>query len=291
MTAIMPSANDDYDDVAPGSYVDTERIETFPGDTVRVVGTASNGSKIESVSLICDAWGINQVYDRTDNDDNVFNYEYLLVVPENATFNQTLSVVVKSDNGKQTVRQIPITFLPDTQAPAVSPAFNAQVGLDFDTNTQNAIWNLEFTATDDRQLGKAVVSVPGIGLNKEIELHGRSEAVAEKIEFTSVGDVTESALVNFLDKEGRAFGAVFPLSGEMEMIEIDASTLKPFPAVVLPQDWPGVCSYYYPQSLNVSGAPDWADIEFVQISLRDDIFPEGRRTDKGIALERIALEL
>lgn len=35
--AVVPSAcSDDYDDVAPGSYVDTERIATFPGDNVLV---------------------------------------------------------------------------------------------------------------------------------------------------------------------------------------------------------------------------------------------------------------
>ena len=70
----LPSCNDEYDDVAPGNYVETERIETFPGDTVLVTGQVSNGSRIEQVSLVCEAWNINQVYDRRGYDDYVFNY-------------------------------------------------------------------------------------------------------------------------------------------------------------------------------------------------------------------------
>ena len=56
----IPGCSNEYDDVAPGSYVDTERIETFPGDTVSVAGTASNGSPISFVSLDCEAWGVDR---------------------------------------------------------------------------------------------------------------------------------------------------------------------------------------------------------------------------------------
>lgn len=185
--ATFTACNDDYEDVAPGNYIETERIETFPGDTVRVVGTASNGSKIESVALVCEAWGINQVYDRSSMDDNVFNYEYKLVVPEDATFNQTLTVIVKSDNGKSTVREIPVTFLPDTQAPTFTPVLTAQVGLDFSTTDNKAEWNLTFTAADDRKLVSAVIDIPGIGYNKTVTLYGRNQEVNELITFDTIG--------------------------------------------------------------------------------------------------------
>lgn len=55
-TFAFTGCDNDYDDVAPGSYVEMERIETFPGDTVMVSGTVSNGSVISSVSLVCEAW-------------------------------------------------------------------------------------------------------------------------------------------------------------------------------------------------------------------------------------------
>lgn len=185
--AIMPGCNDEYDDVAPGNWVDTERIETFPGDTVLVTGTVSNGSPVSTVSLVCDAWNINQVYDRSSNDDHVFNYEYKLVVPEDAAFNQTLTVSVKCKNGKATVRKIPMSFLPDAEAPVVYPAIDSQIGLDFNTQSQKAVWKLKFNVTDDRALYKVTIAIPDIAYNESIDLKGRTGSVDKTIEFTAVG--------------------------------------------------------------------------------------------------------
>ena len=76
----------------------------------------------------------------------------------------------------------------------------------------------------------------------------------------------------------------------MKVIEIDTTILQPYPAVVLPQDWPGVCSYYYPQSVSVTGFPDWDNMEQVQISLRGNFYPEGEKQNRGIIVEKIVLE-
>ena len=48
--------DDDKEDVAPGLYVMSDEIETFPGDTVLVSGTASNYVGLESVTLSCEHW-------------------------------------------------------------------------------------------------------------------------------------------------------------------------------------------------------------------------------------------
>lgn len=123
------------------------------------------------------------------------------------------------------------------------------------------------------------------------KLWRRKGSVPKKIKIWAKGiNDTECALVNFMDKNGRAFGAVFPLSDTMREIEIDASTLTSYPAVILPQDWPGVCAYYYPQSLDVAGTPDWIGMEFVQISLRGDLYPDTHKQNKGILVEKIVLE-
>lgn len=199
-TIAIISCNDEYDDVAPGNYVETERIETFPGDIISVAGTVSNGSPISSVSLTCEAWGINQVYDRTTYKDNVFDYEYQLVVPQDATFNQTLTVTAKCENGKTTVREIPISFLPDTSAPTVTPAFNAQVGVDFDTEEQNAVWNISFTATDDRRLKLVHISIPALSYDETVEFSDRSASVKKAIEFTATGSY--SCVITIEDESG-----------------------------------------------------------------------------------------
>lgn len=102
---------------------------------------------------------------------------------------------------------------------------------------------------------------------------------------------TDKALVNFMDKDGHTIGSVFPLSDKMRMIELDVAGFKSYPAVVLPQDWPGVCSYYYPQSLCKSTvSPSWDNMEQVQISLRGDLYVESERDNKGIVIEKVVLE-
>ena len=178
----VSGCSNEYDDVTPGNYVETERIETFPGDTVSVAGTASNGSPISFVSLVCEA-----VYDRTAYEDNVFDYEYQLIVPKDATFNQVLTVTVKCENGKSTVREIPISFLPDTSAPTVTPAFNAQVGVDFDTEQQKAVWDIDFTAMDDRRLKSVHISIPALSYDETVEVSDRSASVKKTVEFTTTG--------------------------------------------------------------------------------------------------------
>lgn len=123
------------------------------------------------------------------------------------------------------------------------------------------------------------------------KLWNRKGEIPKKIKIWAKGvDGTDKALVNFMDKNGRAFGTEFALSDSMATIELDASAVKPYPAVVLPQDWPGVCSYYYPQSISVTGNPDWDNIEYVQVSLRGHLYPDGKKKNKGIIIEKIVLE-
>lgn len=123
------------------------------------------------------------------------------------------------------------------------------------------------------------------------KLWNRKGNIPKKIKIWAMGlNNTDCALINFVDKNGRAFGARFPLSDLLEMIEIDTASLQSYPAVVLPQDWPGVCSYYYPQSIAVTGLPDWDAMEQVQISLRGDLYPEGQKQNKGIIIEKVVLE-
>lgn len=117
IAVLLAACSNAYDDVAPGSYVAAERIETRAGATVSVQGTVSNGSEIATVSLVCEAWGIDHTYDRTPYHDRVFAYNYTLAVPADATFPQTLTITATCKNGLSTVRRIPITYLPDTTEP------------------------------------------------------------------------------------------------------------------------------------------------------------------------------
>lgn len=184
---ILPGCNDNYEDISPGCYVNLQRIETFPGDTILISGQVSNGSPITSVSLDCEAWQIHHIYDRKGYKDNVFNYEYKLIVPQDAKFNQVLTIKAESENGHSTTREIPVSFLPDTFAPEIVSALNSQIGIDFDGLTGKAIWDLKIDIKDDRELKTAIVSIPSLSFLESFALEGKNASIAKSIELNATG--------------------------------------------------------------------------------------------------------
>ena len=102
---------------------------------------------------------------------------------------------------------------------------------------------------------------------------------------------TDKGICNFVDKEGRGYGAAFNLKAEASDILIPVSDLVPTKAAMLPQDWPGVNPYWYPASAQENNgiALDWKIIEFVQVSLREELYDVGNWKNKGIVVEKIEL--
>lgn len=101
---------------------------------------------------------------------------------------------------------------------------------------------------------------------------------------------TDKAICNIVDKDGRGYGAVFQLDRKTTDILIPVSSLVPMKAAMLPQDWPGVNSYWYPVSMQTNTSPlDWTIAEFVQVSLRDELYTAGNLKNKGIVVEKIEL--
>ena len=59
---------------------------------------------------------------------------------------------------------------------------------------------------------------------------------------------------------------------------------------MLPQDWPGVNSYWYPASMQTYTIPlDWTIAEFVQVSLRNELYDTSNQKNKGVIVEKIEL--
>ena len=96
---------------------------------------------------------------------------------------------------------------------------------------------------------------------------------------------------DFVDKEGRGYGAAFNLKADASDILIPVSDLVPTKAAMLPQDWPGVNPYWYPASAQENNgiALDWKIIDFVQVSLREELYNIGNQKNKGVVVERIDL--
>lgn len=100
---------------------------------------------------------------------------------------------------------------------------------------------------------------------------------------------TDVAFINFIDKNGHTSGSVISLTPDMRETEIFVSGFKPVTGVILPQDWPGVCSYYMPEYSFGDAEFDWNNVEKVQVSLRGELYPDDKKKAKGIAVEKIIL--
>jgi hypothetical protein len=99
---------------------------------------------------------------------------------------------------------------------------------------------------------------------------------------------TDKALCLLVDKFGRGYGTVIPLTPDLSTVTIPFASLKPMRAAMLPQDWPAVNSYWYPNSMQPHNIPlQWQDVEQVQISLRNELYTADKLKDKGIVVERI----
>ena len=101
---------------------------------------------------------------------------------------------------------------------------------------------------------------------------------------------TDKAICNIVDKNGRGYGAIFTLKADTADILIPVSSLIPTKAVLLPQDWPGVNPYWYPASeeINIPNL-NWSAIEFIQISLRDELYDINDLKNKCVIVEKIDL--
>lgn len=128
-------------------------------------------------------------------------------------------------------------------------------------------------------------------IGKKIPCRNLDEVPPTHIRIRAYGlNGTDKAICSFVDKEGRACGAVFQLNAEASDMLIPVANLIPMKAAMLPQDWPGVDAYWYSLSTKPYTAPfNWADVRFVQISLRDELYGTDDLKDKGIVVEKIEL--
>ncbi len=181
------ACSEEGEDMRPGLWNDGDVIETFPGDTVLVKGQVSNYVGMSSVSISCDAWYINKVYDLSKQKPKVFNYNYQLIVPADAAFDQELHICVSDKNGSENKRTVVLKYLPDTEAPTVAEDMAGDVSVDFDTNTNKADWDLNLAVSDDRALKSYVIDVPDLNIHEEGELNGRTATISKHIEITQVG--------------------------------------------------------------------------------------------------------
>lgn len=186
-------------DIKPGLYVDQEIIKTFPTDTVRLKGTASNYIGMTSVVISCEAWNITEKYDLAAQTPEVFNFDYQLIVPSSATFNSVaLDVEVTDVNGLKTVKSIPVEELEDFIAPSASPVLPEQVAVDYDYEAGKGDLTINLSLYDRRGLKSVTVDVPGISVSETTELSGMNATFSKTISFTRSGNYEVTVTVTDL---------------------------------------------------------------------------------------------
>ena len=177
--------DDDKEDVAPGLYVASEEIETFPGDTVLVSGTASNYAGLASITLSCEGWGIHKVYDLNGQKPKVFNYDYRLVVPKTAAFEENLLITICDVNGWETKKNVLLTYIADMESPVMQTQLPSRIAVDFNTAANKGSWNLNLKFTDDRDLKSVRMQIPDMQIDETVAVSGRSGELKRTIDFTT----------------------------------------------------------------------------------------------------------
>lgn len=185
LVCLAVGCEDDKEDVAPGLYVANEEIETFPGDTVLVSGTASNYAGLASITLSCESWGIHKAYDLNGQKPKVFNYDYRLIVPKTATFEEHLLITIRDVNGWETKKNVLLTYIADMESPVMQTQLPARIAVDFNTATNKGSWNLNMKFTDDRELKNIRLQIPGMQIDETVEVSGRSGELKRTIDFTT----------------------------------------------------------------------------------------------------------
>ncbi len=181
------ACGEEGEDLRPGLWNDGDVIETFPGDTVLVKGQVSNYVGMSSVSISCDAWKVNKVYDLSGQKPKVFNYNYQLIVPKDAEFDQELHICVTDKNGSENKRTVVMKYLPDTTAPSLAEDITGDISVDYDTQTGKADWNLSLNINDDRALKGYTIDIPSLNIHEEGQLNGRTATVSKHIEIAQIG--------------------------------------------------------------------------------------------------------
>ena len=177
--------DDDKEDVAPGLYVMSDEIETFPGDTVLVSGTASNYVGLESVTLSCEQWGIHKVYELGGQKPKVFNYDYRLIVPKNASFEEYLLITIRDVDSRESKKNVLLTYVADMESPIMQTQLPSRIAVDFDAAANKGSWNLNVKFTDDRELKDIRLQIPSMQIDETVKVTGRNGELKRTVDFTT----------------------------------------------------------------------------------------------------------
>lgn len=184
--SLLTGCREEGADERPGLYVDTDLIYAFPGKEVRLSGQASCFTGLQQLAIQCDAWKVNDVTDLSGQKPVVWNFDYVLRVPKDATFPQQLIITATDVHGTESKKNISILYAPATQAPYVA-GLRKQMAIEKDTVTGIIESDITLTLYGEDNLQEAVVSIPSISKQDTFPLSMKEEKIHLAYTFDAVG--------------------------------------------------------------------------------------------------------
>ena len=183
---MFSSCGEEGANLRPGLYVSTELIDVFPGKQVTISGQASCYTGLRSVSLTCAALGINQTSDLSSQAPKVWNFDYDITIPMDATFPQDLIITATDIHGSEMKKTVSVRYAPSTTAPYIG-GLRKQIAVDFDEESGQAECLLTATLYGEDFLKEAKVEIPDVGFSETYQLSKREEEITISHIFTAKG--------------------------------------------------------------------------------------------------------
>lgn len=220
---LIPGCKEEGADLRPGLYVDTELIDAFAGKQINLSGQASCYTGLQSMNFRCEAWGINDTTDLSNQKPVVWNFDYSFVVPDDAEFPQDLIITATDVHGTQMKRAVTMRYSPATTAPYID-GLKEQIAIEFDEAAGKGVCDLKATLFGQDAIREVKLEIPAIGIDTTYELNTREYEFKFKHTFEALG--TYSMMLTVTDNSGNT------TLGEYQLI-----VMKPEPIDAI-EDYP-----------------------------------------------------
>ncbi len=186
LAALLCGCREEGADVRPGLYIDRDVIDAFGGKEVRISGQASCYTGLSSVSMRCEAWKINEETDLSGQHPVVWNFDYTLVVPIDATFPAEVCFTATDIHGTEMKKIIAVRYSPGTKAPYIE-GLQKMMAVDYDTIAHLGECVLKTTLYGEDRLKSAVFDIPAVHVHQVYELSKDEEEVTFTYSFAEEG--------------------------------------------------------------------------------------------------------
>jgi hypothetical protein len=184
LTITSCSDDDDWKDVdgaAPDFELTSSHIRTEAGRSIQIQGTMADNDGLATIQLKCAALKLNKVIDLIEiygEPQKTYELNYAFAIQDDETGdNFEVEVTTTDIGGRQKTQTLLVTLDGDFTAPVFTAAPDNAITVLIKENT---LFNLKFTAQDNRAIDRIEVDVEGVeGFPMVIEGNGQS-----KVEFS-----------------------------------------------------------------------------------------------------------